>query len=191
MSRSIRTVLAVSWILALLIGCRTDQKEPAKPAVDSVEPVQLPAEEPEVVRQSRTVSFYFAHPDRYGLTVEKRKVFELPDRTAMLKQVVSTLERGPLGRTLPTVPATLSVSNVFITGKTIVVDFRKEPNSARIGGIEGEALFIHSVTNTVLSVYPGEYSRVRFLVDGREPETLMGHFDAQHPFSFDSSIVLR
>lgn len=178
-------------ILTTSMGCRPEQPERIQPPVDSVEPVQVPEEEPGVVRQSRTVTFYFAHPSRYGLTGEKRKVFELPDRTAMLKQVLSTLERGSLGNNLPTVPAALSVNNVFITGKTIVVDLKKEDHSARIGGIEGEALFIHSITNTALSVYPGEYAYVRFLVDSRESETLMGHFDARQSFTFDRGIVVR
>jgi len=179
--------------LALLIafpGCRNSQPATEVPAQQAeAEPVDIP--DPELVKQTRPVRLYFADPDRYGLSVETRKVFELPDQTAMLKQVLSTLERGPLGNLKPTFPACLTVSNVFTVEDTIFVDLRKEPDSAQIGGVEGEALFIHSVANTALAVYPKQFYRLRFLVNGVEADTLLGHFDGRRTYTYNRSIILR
>ena len=57
--------------------------------------------------------------------------------------------------------------------------------------MEPETLFIHSVANTALAVYPKQYYKLRFLVNGVEPETLLGHFDGHQTYTYNRSIILR
>ncbi len=108
----------------------------------------------------------------------------------MILQVLSTLEFGPRTKLFPTIPATLSVHNVFTDGNTIFIDLHREQNHARIGGIEGESLLIHSLVNTALAIYP-EFKRVRFLMNGAETDSLLGHIDATQSFIYDRGIVRR
>jgi len=108
----------------------------------------------------------------------------------MIFQVLSTLEFGPRTKLFPTIPATLTVHNVFTDGDTIFIDLNREQNHARIGGIEGESILIHSLVNTALAVYP-EFKRVRFLINGAETDSLMGHIDASQSFVYDRDIVRR
>lgn len=181
--------LLIVCLLALL-ACRSTPPPQAETTdTEAVAMQDIP--EPELVKQTRPIRLFFAHPTQYGLAVEVRKVFELPDQTAMLKQVLSTLERGPLGDLRPTVPPCLSISNVFAVDDLIYVDLQREDARSQIGGVEGEALFIHSIANTALAVYPKQHYRVRFLVNGAEAETLLGHFDGHQTYTFNREIILQ
>lgn len=173
------------------VSCRNEPPASQEPAVTTTAKVETDIPQPELVEQTRPVHLFFAHPTRYGLAVETRQVFELPDQTAMLKQVLTTLERGPLGNLLPTVPASLSISNVYTVDDMIYVNLKRKDNPALIGGVEGEALFIHSITNTALAVYPKQFFRVRFLVNGLETDTLMGHFDGHQTYTYSRAIIQR
>ncbi|RLE21708.1 MAG: hypothetical protein DRJ08_05160 [Acidobacteria bacterium] len=178
-------------ILLAVSGCGKSGTQTAgkigEPGLKKETPV-LP--QPELLKQTRIVNLYFGNPSRYGLAVEKRKVFDIPDKPSMILQVLSSLEFGPRTKLFPTIPATLSVHNVFTDGKTIFIDLKREKNHARIGGIEGESLLIHSLVNTALAVYP-EFKRVRFLVNGAETDTLLGHIDATQSFIYNREIVRR
>ncbi len=185
------TLATLFTILLVLSGCgksdtsptgKTEKKNPEK------EITALP--QPQLLKQTRVVNLYFGNPTRYGLAVEKRQVFDIPDKPSMILQVLSTLEFGPRKRLFPTIPATLSVHNVFTDGKTIFIDLHREKNHARIGGIEGESLLIHSLVNTALAIYP-EFKRVRFLINGAETDSLLGHIDASQSFIYDRGIVGR
>ncbi len=176
-------------ILAVSIGCgpsappKNQKTESLTPTKQTKTPLQ-----PQLLKQTRTVNLYFGNPNHYGLLIEKRKIFDIPDKPSMIFQVLSSLEFGPRTKLSPTIPATLSVHNVFTDGDTIFIDLKREKNHARIGGIEGESLLIHSLVNTALAVYP-EFKRVRFLVNGAETDSLLGHIDATRTFIYDRSIV--
>ncbi len=188
MSRFLLAVLLIALLSAF--GCGKSAPAPKEKAVNdkSEEAKILP--QPQLLKQTRVVSLYFGSPSQYGLVVERRKIFDIPDKPSMIFQVLSTLEFGPRTKLFPTIPATLTVHNVFTDGDTIFIDLNREQNHARIGGIEGESILIHSLVNTALAVYP-EFKRVRFLVNGAETDSLMGHIDASQSFVYDRAIVRR
>ncbi len=182
----------ISIVLLLIMagGCGKSHPEPVtiKPKIPEKKVIVPPRAQ--LLKQTRVVNLYFGNPSQYGLSIEKRKVFNIPDKPSMILQVLSSLEFGPRGTLTPTIPANLTVHNVFTDGQTIFIDLKKEKNHARIGGIEGESLLIHSLVNTALAVYP-EFKRVRFLVNGTETDSLLGHIDATQSFIYDRKIVKR
>jgi len=181
---------AILMALLFLSGCgKPAPSTTKKPENQNSQTAENPPQ-PQLLKQTRVVSLYFGSPSRYGLAVERRKIFDIPDKPSMILQVLSTLEFGPRTKLFPTIPATLSVHDVFTDGNTIFIDLHREQNHARIGGIEGESLLIHSLVNTALAVYP-EFKRVRFLVNGAETDSLMGHIDASQSFIYDRKIVGR
>ena len=189
-----KSLVLILTVGVFLVGCghstQPDTPRTSTATTPDVPTTQASGLQPELMKQTRLVKLYFADTTRFGLAVETRKLFDIPDRPSMILQVLSTLERGPLGKLSPTVPATLTVNNVFVDGNTIFVNLKREKNHAQIGGIEGESLLINSIANTALAIYP-EYKAVRFLVDGGETDTLLGHIDARQSFTFNRNIIVR
>ncbi|NOZ13462.1 MAG: GerMN domain-containing protein [Acidobacteria bacterium] len=185
------SLYGISIIFFLLTaGCGKSHPVPDTAATKKTEKKKIIVPpQAQLLKQTRIVNLYFANPKNYGLSVERRKVFNIPDKPSMILQVLSSLEFGPRSRLAPTIPANLSVRNVFTDGKTIFIDLKREKNHARIGGIEGESLLIHSLVNTALAIYP-EFKRVRFLVNGAETDSLLGHIDATQSFIYDRTIVI-
>ena len=185
-------IAALLTSLLIISGCgksSAQKKQPKDTAAATAKKEKQPPQ-PQLLKQTRIVNLYFGNPSRYGLSVEKRKVFDIPDKPSMILQVLSSLEFGPSSKLSPTIPANLSVHNVFTEGNTIFIDLHREKNHARIGGIEGESLLIHSLVNTALAVYP-EFKQVRFLINGTETDSLLGHINASQPFTYNRSIIVR
>lgn len=74
----------------------------------------------------------------------------------------------------------LQIENVYAKDGTIFVDVSSEGLN---GGSLEETLFIEQVVETYLHTFEKDgIDHVRFLVDGAEAETLMGHWDVSQPF---------
>ncbi len=133
----------------------------------------------------RIISLYFYSPYYDNLKVEKRQVFDLKEKTAMIKQVLRSLKLGPVSKLKPTVPDNIEFRDVFIYNDTVYIDLHKNNSHSVIGGVEGEELFVESVVKTVLSISP-DYHRVKFLIDGEETPSVMGHIDCSKFFRLNS-----
>jgi spore germination protein GerM len=68
-----------------------------------------------------------------------------------------------------------------------VVDFSRGLISGHPGGSLGEMLTVYSIVNT-LTQFPRVQS-VQFLVEGRQVDTLAGHFSLVEPLSRDTSLI--
>jgi len=144
-----------------------------------------------VLNDMTLVNLYFINRRLPKLSIEKRKVLNLPDKQQMLKQVLSVLAHGPLSKLYPSIPPNFSISGVFILGNTAYINIKKsnDENGLNMGGIETEQLLLYSIVNTTLSSN-NTLKYVKILLNGEEAETLMGHIDASEILKFNYKIVV-
>lgn len=107
---------------------------------------------------------------------EKREVY-LDNRT-MAKAAMEELLKGPKSPELSGLPERLKLIGVKVENGIAYVDFSSEGLS---GGSLEESLVIRSVVMTLTEIQG--INKVQFLVDGKIPETLMGHADVSTPIS--------
>ncbi|GEM_PF-2155697 len=133
----------------------------------------------------KVVNLYFYSPYYNSLKSETRKVFDLGENSAMIKQVLRSLKLGPVSKLKPTVPENIEFKDVFIYKGIVYIDLHKNKSHSSIGGVRGERIFIKSVVKTVLSL-SSNYKKVKFLIDGEETPSVMGHIDCSKFFAFRS-----
>jgi len=124
------------------------------------------------------VTLFFATSDGQWLVPEKRSLAPDPDERAMAARLFETLKGGPV---TPGLTATLSPSlqlrEVYLTQDGLaIVDLQSPVAEEGLLGVSAERLAIYSIVNTLVDNLPG-VNAVRFLVDGKEQETFMGHLD--------------
>ena len=115
-------------------------------------------------------------------------IYQTDDDVLKARQIVNLLLKG-IGRQKPG-PETSTRSYLdrtrlrdlyILKDGTAVVDLSSETISGMAGGITSELALIRSVTRSLrVNVVP--VKQVRFLVDGKERETLAGHVSITHPF---------
>lgn len=160
-------------------------------------------------RQSQgeeVVILYFYNPGTFPsdpeyLVPEERVIYQVADRVLMAKQVILELFRGPRNREVPSLPEPESeiglesppagiaprggrLRQLFLLDDgTAVVDLAAETTN-NIEGVLSELLIINSITRSLVENFE-EIDQVRFLVEGREQETLAGHVSISHPFRIE------
>jgi spore germination protein GerM len=125
----------------------------------------------------REVTLYFSSNADSYLHPEKRQIYDTESVTDQAKQVVVELIKGPRTNLLATIPMGTKLRELFIDKYgTGYVDLTSEVVNNMRGGSEAEMLLVYSIVNTLTENFT-EMKRIRFLVDGREIETLNGHLD--------------
>jgi spore germination protein GerM len=125
----------------------------------------------------REVTLYFSSDEDSYLHPEKRPIYDTESVTDQAKQVVVELIKGPKSKLRATIPEGTKLRELFIDKYgTGYVDLTSEVVNNMRGGSEAEMLLVYSIVNTLTENFT-EMKRIRFLVDGREIETLNGHLD--------------
>lgn len=134
----------------------------------------------------QTVRLAFADRAASRIVTEEREIVVPDDRPGRARRILEELARGPETRGVATIPRqTRVISVVFDDAGGVYVDFSRELIDNHPGGSAGEAFTIRSVVATLAENFP-EVRSVKFLVDGREIETIAGHYDASDAFLVES-----
>lgn len=199
-------------MLALLLftaGCDNNPPEnppenpPAKPAQTNPEPTKpkptKPAPdtptEPEPTkpvgteRTERSMNVRVYYPDESGLRlVEVEREVIVNDTTDKYTAAVEALLDEPEEENLTRIfPKNAVIRSVTVEDGLAIVDLDGGFLKNFVGGSTGEEFLVGSVVDT-LTNFP-EVQRVKFLVDGREIETLSGHMDLSTPLERMSSLI--
>lgn len=134
------------------------------------------------------VYLYFADSARPCLTAEERPAMAAKDPAAFCRLLVTSLIQGPTTGLARTIPPDTAVRAVFIEGKTAYVDFSGEIRASHPGGIVGELMTVYSIVNTLV-LNMDDVDQVKFLIEGRDADTLTGHIDIRSPLSADMMII--
>ncbi|MGB9790960.1 MAG: GerMN domain-containing protein [Thermacetogeniaceae bacterium] len=167
-------LLAALMLLLTAAGCGFGgKKEPAPSSQKKAEARQ-------------TVTLYFSDNEAMYLIPEEREV--TPGDRQLAEVVVEELIKGPKSPGLSrTIPPEARLLGVKVENGVAYVDFSKEIQTKHWGGSAGEAMTIFSVVNS-LARLPG-IERVQFLVEGKVPESLVGHADTMQPIAPNWSLV--
>ena len=155
--------------------------EPSKP-IEKSSPVTT-----EKVEQSMRVKVYY--PDDSGMRlVEVEREVLVDDTTDKYTAAVTALLDEPEDENLTTIfPKNASIRGVKVENGMATVDFDGKGLKNFVGGSTGEEFLIGSVVDT-LTNFP-EVKKVKFLVDGKEIETLSGHMDLSMPLERMDSLT--
>ncbi|BDV44342.1 sporulation protein [Geotalea uraniireducens] len=149
---------------------------------------QLPVAKPEP-KPTGTIqlTLFFAAPEGDGLAREGRVTGPCADLAECVAEAVAELVNGPVGDLQPSLPPSTIVHGVRIDGDTAVIDFGHELVEGLPGGSSSEMTAVYSVVDTVCFNFP-QLKRVKFLIDGKETDTLAGHLDLRQPLGPDYSL---
>jgi len=124
----------------------------------------------------------FADRGASRTVTERRDIVVPDDRSGKARRILEELIEGPEEGGVATIPrGTRVLSVVFDDAGGVYVDFSREFVSEHPGGSTGEAFTIRSIVGTLHRNFP-DVERVQFLVEGREIESIAGHYDAGEPF---------
>jgi spore germination protein GerM len=141
-----------------------------------------------IISDKIPVRLYFGDPDENRLEVETAEIQKPESAEESVRWVVERLLEGPR-HLVSVIPKDTELKQVFIDGeKTAYLNFSAELATGHPGGAKIELLTLYSITNTVLANNP-TLQEVKFLVGGREVDTLAGHVNALRPFRFHPGLV--
>ena len=197
-------VPAMLVLLLLTAGCdepsnnNPPENPPTKPAT---EPATKPANKPETSKpvapegkpkpaantpakgepteHAMNVNVYF--PDDSGMRlVEVEREILFGDENEKYAAAVETMTEEPDEDNLTRIfPKNAKIRSITVSDGLATVDFDESILKSFVGGSTGEEFLIGSIVNT-LTNFP-EITRVKFLVGGKEIETLSGHMDLSTP----------
>ena len=162
-----------------------------KPPVTNPEPTIKPPEPSTVPteRVEKSVSVKVYYPDDSGMRlVEVDREVLVDDKTDKYTAAVQTLLDEPEDENLTTIfPKNTKIKSVTVKDELAIVDFDGSITKNFVGGSTGEEFLVGSVVNT-LTNFP-EVKRVKFLIDGKDIETLAGHMDLSTPLERMNSLT--
>jgi len=128
--------------------------------------------------EEREVTLYFASPDGQYLVPEKRYFVVDLDQRSMATKIFQSLKSGPsTPGSVATLPESMQLREIYISQEGMVIlDLDSPVVDDNLMGVSMEKLAIYSIVNS-LTYNLSDISSVRFLIDGKEAETLMGHID--------------
>jgi hypothetical protein len=174
--RHLQIAMAVLFVAVLVLGfyvrhMRGRVKEAVR-AVDS-RPIAPPAAGP-----TEQATLYVAYDDPGVLHAESARIPLPSGRQERAQELVQALVARYLDKNSPhTLPARADVRDVYMVDPgLVVIDVNSAFADGHRSGILVEELTVASVSETLAANLPG-INRVKFLVDGKERDTLAGHAD--------------
>ena len=167
-------LLLLSVLISGIYIIKLTHKEEAKALLSADE---LPVSPP-VGGQQERIQVLVAYDEDRALRWRETTAFMPTDRSQRVRQVLRTVlaeylqtpSPHPLGKGT-------DVKDVFlINSDTVVIDTTPQFADAHPSGILLEEMTLASLIETLNANVPG-ISRVKFVVDGKERETLAGHAD--------------
>ncbi|MCF8001060.1 MAG: GerMN domain-containing protein [Halanaerobiales bacterium] len=137
-----------------------------------------------LIVKEKSIDLYFSTKDAMYLAAENRTI----KGRNLYKEAVNALIDGPTDPNLSkTIPKGTKVLNVSRNNDRIKINFSKEIIENHWGGSTGERLTVYSIVNT-LSQFD-KIREVKFLIEGEEVDTLVGHMDLSRPLEPSENIL--
>ncbi|MFH1134485.1 MAG: GerMN domain-containing protein [Pseudomonadota bacterium] len=135
-----------------------------------------------------TRALFFPLPNRHGLGREQREIKSGDAPEAKAGDLIRALLDGSRAGLAPVFPPGVHLRQVFVdqTGRALV-DLKIDRTTSARDAAE-EALGLFALVNT-LCYNLSEVNMVKFLVDGAEASTALGHVDISRSFLADESLV--
>lgn len=156
------------------------EQKPAEPAPDNhVKTTENKPARNEKTEQSMNVKIYYPDDSGLKLVAVEREII-VDDSVNKYTAAVEAMMEEPAEENLTRIfPKNAAIRSVTVRDGLATVDFDGGILKSFVGGSTGEEFLIGSIVDT-LTNFP-EVKRVKFLVDGKEIETLSGHMDLSMP----------
>ena len=121
------------------------------------------------------------YPDQAGMAlIPVKREIKFTDEGQKYIEAVNCLLDAPTEEELTKIfPKGAKIKSITLDNDTAVVDLDAGITKNFVGGSTGEEFLINSVVDTLTEF--DEIKQVRFLIDGKEVETLAGHMDLSEP----------
>ena len=182
------SILVLSWIVWHKLQAR----------IESLPEVIKQLQTPSISSSGKvTLKLYFESAQTGELEMEEREFAVTPAKDSSSKRAeppqlpelahmaLEALSSAPPGnKRLATLPKGVKLRNIYLDAAgTAYADFDEQLAERHPGGTQAEMITIYSVVNTLCANFP-QIKRVRFLIGGKEAQTLAGHVDIKQPFNY-------
>ncbi len=169
----VNTITELPEINAVLITINSEKKPYLSRYIEIDKPLTHLAS---TLPSGKDVFVYYGSPDMSKLIVDKRNIPAVQNPTELGKEILNELLHGPFGTTLP---KGTKINDFYIkSGGVGVVDFNEEILKNPLGS-QGEQIRVLAVVNSLTEL--PDINSVRFLVNGKEINTLYGSVDTSQP----------
>ncbi|WZL71955.1 GerMN domain-containing protein [Clostridiaceae bacterium 35-E11] len=171
------------WISLILIALLMAGCSPKSPEQPSPQPDEQPVNKEEVA-----VTLYYANKEYVNTGDESKEKFITVDKkmekdNELFMTVLTELQKDPNIENAETQLANLKFLDVTLKDKTVYVDISSED----LGGSSLQEFYvIGQIVYSLTSIE--EVEKVEFLVDGKEQESLMGHYTINKPFDKNTQL---
>jgi spore germination protein GerM len=150
----------------------------------------IPKEEFALPENYREVYVFFQSSGSPLLVPEKRRIFHTSSITDQAKQTIVELIRGPeTPGHLPTIPGGTKIEELYLSPHgTAFIDLSSDFITGQVGGSEEELIAVYSIVNTLTINFPS-IKQVKFLIEGKERDTIKGHISLKNPFIKNTELL--
>ncbi|MBZ9688428.1 GerMN domain-containing protein [Clostridium estertheticum] len=196
--KKILSVILCSVLMFTLVACGKSEakKEDTSKSIVKEEPVTAKVEtkvEPKTEEiKSSEVVLYFSDDQAMNLVGVKRNL-----QNATAKSIVGELVKGPNaqsegeGKLIATLPVDLEIIDVQVKENIAYVDFKSSATQKISAGSTGEGMALFSIINTLVLDKELGIKKVQFLVEGKNVESIKGHFDVSKPMSENIEMIKK
>ena len=136
----------------------------------------------------QNLHIYYGVKGKDKLESEVKRVRKNSMRIGQARQIVNSLLDAPSNERLYRIlPENLTLRGLFYDSGLFIIDFSREFNKIYSYGANEQVLAIYSIVNSITELDPK--AKVRFLINGTEPEGDEGHLDLSMQLSRLESII--
>ncbi len=137
---------------------------------------------------AQNLHIYYGIKGKDKLEGETKKVRKNSMRIGQARQIVNSLLDAPSNERLyRLLPENLTLRGLFYDSGLFIIDFSREFNKIYTYGANEQVLAVYSIVNSITELDPK--AKVRFLINGTEPEGDEGHLDLSMQLSRLESII--
>lgn len=182
-------ISAMTVLLLLTSGCEQPQNQPPdnpkQTNVNNGNGIEVDEKPTPNVKKNEngvtTMEVTVYYPDQSGMSlIPVKREIKFSDDKQKYIETVNLLLENPTEEDLTKIfPKDAKINSVTLDNDTAIVDLDSGITKNFVGGSTGEEFLINSVVDTLTDF--DEIKQVRFLIDGKEVETLAGHMDLSEP----------
>ena len=136
----------------------------------------------------QNLHIYYGVKGKDKLESENKRVRKNSLRIGQARQIVNSLLDLPTNERLYRIlPENLTLRGLYYDSGLFIIDFSREFNKIYSYGANEQVLAIYSIVNSITELDPK--AKVRFLVNGTEPEGDEGHLDLSMQLSRLESLI--
>jgi len=137
---------------------------------------------------AQNLHIYYGIKGKDKLESEIKKVRKNSMKIGQARQIVNSLLDAPSNERLyRLLPENLTLRGLFYDSGLFIIDFSREFNKIYSYGANEQILAVYSIVNSITELDPK--AKIRFLINGTEPEGDEGHLDLSMQLSRLESII--